>query len=197
MSTSPRALGLLCILLAGVIASWPIYGQSVQRIQLKVIKQINDYSCGIACVTTVLDYWDVNTQQQQILHRYPPQDTAQGYSLGQLKRIVQDHNLEGYALFSNLSFLRAQIRKERPVIVALVVPYNMYSLDWVRNVPVYGEIFEYLTQASTFSHFVVVHDVDREKVRVMDPLYGLKSLSKEAFETMWDKKHNAMLLVAA
>ena len=82
-------------------------------------------------------------------------------------------------------------------MVALVVPHNMYKLDIIRKMPVYGKIFEFLTQSATFTHFVVVTSVQKNRVKVMDPLHGLKKLPKESFQAMWDKKDNAMLLVAA
>lgn len=181
-----------CLLLAG-----GLHGSEQQQVELKVIKQINNYACGIACLTAVLDYWDVGTAQQRLLRLYPPQQSSRGYSLGRLKRIAQKYGLKGYALLADFHFLQEQIENGRPVIVGLVVPYNLYSLDFIRDIPVYGRVFDYLNRAATFSHFVVVCSVDDSHIRIMDPLYGLKTISRQAFQAMWDRKKNALLLVTA
>lgn len=190
------AAGCLLLLLWGL--SQQLYSQRASRtLELKVIEQIRDNACGLACLVSVLDYWDVDTKQRELLRLHPPDRGSKGYTLGRLKRIAQKKDLNGYALYTDLSFLRKQISKGRPVMVALLVPYNVYSLQIVREIPVYGEFFKFLTQATTYSHFVVVRSVRNKEIRVMDPLHGLKTLPRDAFRAMWDKMDNAALLVGA
>mgnify|MGYP000394373195 CR=1 FL=1 len=188
-----------CLIFLACALAWNLYGKkSSEQLSIKVIKQINNYSCGLACLVSILDYWDREAKQQKLLDYYPPNKDSKGYSLGSLKKIAKKkYKMNSYAMFSNFRFLRQQIEKGRPVMVALVVPHNMYKLDIIRKMPVYGKIFEFLTQSATFTHFVVVTSVQKNRVKVMDPLHGLKKLPKESFQAMWDKKDNAMLLVAA
>lgn len=199
MRRNPSAfvLGIGALLLFVSVPFQVASQKGTQTLELKAIRQIRGNACGLASLVSVLDYWDVDAKQRELIRRYPPDHGEDGYSLGRLKRIAQKKDLEGYALYSDLGFLREQIAKGRPVMVALLVPYNMYSLDIIRKIPVYGKIFSYLTQAATYSHFVVVRSVRDNKVRIMDPLHGLKTLPKPAFKAMWDKMDNAALLVAA
>jgi ABC-type bacteriocin/lantibiotic exporter with double-glycine peptidase domain len=192
------ALAVICLMLLGAgLSASAAYQDSRESLEVKSIRQLNGASCGLACLVSILDYWGVDIQQQDLLRSYPPDHGQDGYSLGRLKAIAQQYSLEGYALFSDLDFLRQQLDRGRPVLVALVVPYNLYRQQIIRNIPIYGRIFRFLTQVPTFRHFVVVRGIGQEKVKIMDPMYGLKTLPREAFQAMWDKQKNAMLLVAA
>ncbi|MFO7875688.1 MAG: cysteine peptidase family C39 domain-containing protein [Desulfovermiculus sp.] len=174
-----------------------LHGSQTQPIKLKIIKQNNNYSCGLACLVAVLDYWDVNTSQERLLRLHPPQNGSTGYSLGRLKEIAQKYGLNAYTLFADFEFIHRQLEKGRPLIVSLEVPHNLYNLEFIRDILVYGRVFDYLTRMDTFSHYVVVCGVDGPHIQIMDPLYGLKTISRQAFQAMWDRKKNALLLVTA
>ena len=76
--------------------------------------------------------------------------------------------------------------------------YNHYVFNFMRKIPIYGRFFEYVTErfVPKFSHFVTVFAVSRTTIWVMDPLFGIKAIPRDEFETMWAAKKRAMLLVA-
>jgi len=162
------------------------------------VAQHNDYSCGLACLVSVLAYWDDPVSQAELLRRSPPENTKTGYRVDELKDIATGRNKLAYALTGGTEFLELQIMNGRPIIVPLEMEYNHYMFNFMRKIPLYGRFFEYVTErfVPKFSHFVTVFAVSRATIWVMDPLFGVKAIPRDEFEPMWAAKKRAMLLVA-
>ena len=162
------------------------------------VAQHNYYSCGLACLVSVLAYWNDPVSQAELLRHSPPESTETGYRVGELKAIAKSRNKLAYALTAQTEFLEQQILNGRPVIVPLEMEYNHYVFNFMRKIPIYGRFFEYVTErfVPKFSHFVTVFAVSRTTIWVMDPLFGIKAIPRAAVETMWAAQKRAMLLVA-
>lgn len=163
------------------------------------VAQHNGYSCGLACLVSVLAYWNDPVSQEELLRHSPPENTKTGYRVGELKDIATGRKKLAYAMTAQTGFLEQQILNGRPVIVPLEMEYNHYLFNFMRSIPVYGRFFEYVTErfVPKFSHFVTVFAVSRTTIWVMDPLFGIKAIPKGEFESMWAAKKRAMLQVAA
>ena len=167
-------------------------------VQVAFVAQHNDYTCGLACLVCVLAYWNDPVSQTELMQQSPPESTKTGYRVGELKDIAKSRDKLAYALTAQTQFLEEQILNGRPVIVPLEIEYNHYVFNFMRKIPVYGRFFEYITErfVPKFSHFVTVFAVSRTTIWVMDPLFGIKGIPRDEFESMWAAKKRAMLLVA-
>ncbi len=200
--------GLLVLALTGCLpASTNNIGQlaatglleKADYITLPYEEQSTEYSCGLACLVGVLNYWKTPVSQGRLLDQSPPQNTRTGYSVGELRTIAKSSNMQAFSLVGNTAFLEEQVKNGRPIIVPLEMPYNRYRFNFIHSIPLYGRFFAYVSErfAPSFSHFVTVFAVSPQTVWVMDPLFGAKPIPKKEFITMWEAKKNAMLLVAA
>jgi ABC-type bacteriocin/lantibiotic exporter with double-glycine peptidase domain len=136
--------------------------------------------CGAASLAMIMTYWamqqnktpgsenDVAVIQREL---YSARD--HGISAEKMKRYLQDHGFQVFALNGSWNDLEAQIRKGRPLIVALK-PGGQRDL-----------------------HYVVVDGIDSIHgiVTVNDPAER-KLLTREraGFEKEWSATHNWMLL---
>ncbi len=136
--------------------------------------------CGAASIAMVMQYWtaqqgstpgaagDVAAIQRQL---YSPAD--HGIAAERVGEYFRAHGFQAFALNGNWSDLEEQLRKGRPLIVALK-PRGQREL-----------------------HFVVVDGIDAERgmVTVNDPAER-KLLTREraGFEREWSATHNWMLL---
>ena len=181
----------------GHLAATGLLGEATY-VTIAYVAQHTDYSCGLACLVSVLAYWDDPVSQPELLRRNPPENVKTGYRVGELKDIALSRNKLAFALTADTNFLEQQIRNGRPVIVPLEMEYNHYLFNFMRTIPVYGRFFEYVTErfVPKFSHFVTVFAASSRTIWVMDPLFGVKAIPRGEFESMWAAKKRAMLLVA-
>ncbi len=191
----PVAVALfLCLVLTVTVKANRNEPQELS-LKIKPVKQITDYSCGLAGLCCILNYWQVKNNREKLLHKYPPIQSEYGYSLGQLKQIAHRKGLKAFALHGSFGLLKRQLSKERPVLVAMEVPYNLYKLQRAKKIPLLGKLLK-MVSGYTFSHFMVVYGVNGQEIKVMDPRYGLQTIPRKNFLDMWEKMNQAMLLVA-
>lgn len=136
--------------------------------------------CGLACLTSVLNAWDVNVSQESILKEHPPADLKKGYSLGELRKISEDFELKAYCLEGDSDFLKKHLKAGRPVVIALGE----------------GASDEEGEDTKAPYHSVVVCGFGQDCFLVMDPNLGFLLLKKERLLTTWKQAGNAALLVA-
>lgn len=162
------------------------------------VAQENEYSCGLACLVSVLAYWKDPVSQRELLRQTPPESKSTGYNVGELKAIAAGRNKQAFALTATPAFLEQQLGKGRPPIVTLEMEYNHYLFNFMRKIPIYGRFFTYMTDrfVPKFSHFVTVFAISKKTIWVMDPIFGVKPIPREEFTDMWDAKKRAMLLLA-
>jgi ABC-type bacteriocin/lantibiotic exporter with double-glycine peptidase domain len=136
--------------------------------------------CGAASISMVMEYWaaqrgaapgeasDVASIQR---HLYSPQE--HGIAAEQMGQYLREHGFKAFALSGKWTDLDEQLRKGRPLIVALK-PRGQSEL-----------------------HYVVVDGLDAERgmVTLNDPAER-KLLTREraGFEKEWSATHNWMLL---
>lgn len=168
-------------------------------IPLPVEEQLTLFSCGLACLVSVMNYWGVNVQQQHLLDRYPPEHGSRGYSMGELKKIASDHNAKAYNLQGGYTFLKQQIAKGRPLITPLLIPYGEFEFTAIRKIPGAGRLFSGLSRrfSGAYSHFVAVSAIGNGRVLFMNPMYGLQEVEESGFVDMWKQKKQSILFVTS
>ncbi|MBN1359681.1 MAG: C39 family peptidase [Sedimentisphaerales bacterium] len=164
---------------------------------IEVVRQGRHYTCGPACLSSVLAYWDIDISEQQIIQKYPSPE-RRAYLLLALRSIAEAEGLKAYVIAMDTesrSAIEEQIAKGRPVICAVRVPRDLHFFD---GVPILGATCRALAWALSprKDHFVVVAGLKPHKVLIMDPAYGFAALSWRRFEAAWSQMKHACLLVS-
>lgn len=164
---------------------------------VEVVKQSRHYTCGPACLSSVLAYWDIDISEEQIVQKYPTQE-HRPYLLLQLRSIAEAEGLKAYVISMDTqsrSKVEEQIAKGRPLICAVRLPGGLH---FFHGVPILGATWRTLTWAfyPRKDHFVVVAGSAPQKVLVMDPTHGFAALSWRRFEGAWSQMKHACLLVS-
>ncbi len=161
---------------------------------VEVVKQSRHYTCGPACLSSVLAYWDIDNSEEQIIQKYPSQE-HRPYSLLGLRSIAEAEGLKAYVISMDRSTVEEQIAKGRPLICAVRLPGGLH---FFHGVPILGTTCRTLAWALNprKDHFVVVAGSEPQKVLVMDPTHGFAALSWRRFEGAWSQMKHACLLVS-
>lgn len=164
---------------------------------VEVVRQSGNYTCGPACLSSVLAYWDVPVAESQILQKYPTQQPRR-YLLVELQTIAEAEGLKAYVISMDTEPRREveqQISKGRPLICAVRPPSGLYLLD---GVPILGAACRALAGALSprRDHFVVVAGLKPGKVLIMDPVHGFAAVPWHRFEAAWSRMQYACLLVS-
>ncbi len=158
-------------------------------IPLRFEEQVTVFSCGLACLVSVMEYWGTLQKQYDLLDAHPPRNERTGYSMGELKTIAEGQSARAYCLQGEYGFVKQQIAKRRPLIMPLLIPYNEFGFSIGRRL---GRRL-----VGSYSHFVAVCAIANGKVLLMNPLQGLHVVEESRFVDMWEKKQRSMLLVTA
>jgi hypothetical protein len=164
---------------------------------VEAVGQSGRYTCGPACLSSVLAYWDVEISEEQIVRTYPRPE-PRPYFLLELRSIAEAEGLKAYVISldaQSRSEVEGQIGKGRPLLCAVRLPLSPYPLD---GVPILGPACRALAWALSprKDHFVVVAGLKPQKVLVMDPAHGFAALSWRRFERAWSQMKHACLLVS-
>ncbi|MCF8107569.1 MAG: hypothetical protein K9J81_01100 [Desulfohalobiaceae bacterium] len=182
---------VLCVTITPLV--WCTQGIPVS-LKLRFTRQQTGSSCGLAGLSSIMDYWGVRNDPGRLLQQHPAR-SSKGYSLGELKRIATEKGFSAFAMKGSFGFLKQQLVKERPLLVAMEVPYNLYTVQKIRRIPLLGKLFGLSAEVQSFSHFMVVRGINKTDIQLMDPMYGLRSLPRQRFLEMWSKMDKALLLV--
>lgn len=148
-------------------------------------KQAGKYDCGIASLVSVLDYWDIEAEQSVLSRTYPSNDENEGYSIRELREIALSSGAQAFVLQGDKDFLKEQLLLGRPIIV----PVYMVT-GWTVNIlgsNIYG---------GTYNHYVVVIGFSGDKVTVVDPDKGYRTIPERDFFKMWEVNERMSLLIA-
>jgi len=161
--------------------------------KLDASRQSIDNSCGVACLSSVLNYWNIESSEDYLLRKYAKES---GYSILELSKISEDEGLRSYSLSmyeSPKKQLDEQLSKGRPVICATMLPYALNSLD---GIPLFGSTYRNLTWmlGHRRNHYVVVFGWNYKNYLVMDPSFGIISLDKKKFYKCWKDGGYCVLL---
>lgn len=162
-----------------------------------VARQSRDYTCGPACLSSVLTYWDVEIPEERILAKYPTQK-RRPYLLVELRAIAEAEGLKAYIISMDTApraKVEEQISKGRPLICAMRPPHGLYLFD---GVPVLGAACNALawTLGPRKNHFVVIAGWRPGEVLIMDPTHGFAAVPWRRFEAAWSQRKHACLLVS-
>jgi predicted double-glycine peptidase len=165
--------------------------------EVEVVRQSGYYTCGPACLSSVLAYWDIDVSEEHILRKYPTQNHGP-YPLLALQTIAEAEGLKAYVISmetQSRSAVEEQIAKGRPLICAVRLPRGLH---FFHGVPILGDTCRTLAWAlyPRKDHFVVVAGLEAERVLVMDPSHGFASLAWRRFEGAWSQMKHACLLVS-
>lgn len=164
---------------------------------VEVARQSRNYTCGPACLSSVLTYWDVEIPEERILEKYPTPE-PRPYLLLELQAIAEAEGLKAYVIAMDTEPRRKvqeQISKGRPLICAVRPPHGLYTFD---GVPVLGPVCNALAWALNprKDHFVVIVGLRPGQVLIMDPAHGFAAIPWPQFETAWSQMKHACLLVS-
>ncbi len=170
--------------------------------EVEAVKQTAQKSCGPACLSCVLKYWEKPVSEPDLVAKYPAIGEL-GWSLAQLQRMAQAEGLLAFAVAMNKggrgveAEVSSHLAKGRPVIAALYVPQGRY---FGRALPVIetldrrsfhpfgaGEMWKH--------HYVVICGEKDGEYLVMDPAYGgIAPVQKGQLLNFWAGEKYAALL---
>lgn len=162
-----------------------------------VARQSRNDTCGPACLSSVLTYWDIELAEERILEEHPTPE-PRPYLLLELQAIAQAGGLKAYVVSMDdepRTQVREQIAKGRPLICAVRPPHGRYLFD---AVPLLGAAWRAWAWALNprQDHFVVVTGFDARRVLIMDPAHGFAAVPWGRFEAAWSRMKHACLLVS-
>ncbi|MBN2128753.1 MAG: C39 family peptidase [Sedimentisphaerales bacterium] len=168
-----------------------------QYCAVEVVRQSRHYTCGPACLSSVLAYWDVDISEAQIVRKYPSRERRPYFLLG-LRAIAEAEERKAYVISMDTqsrSEVEEQISKGRPLICAVRLPRSLHLFD---GVPILVATCQALAWAlePRKDHFVVVVGLKPQEVLVMDPAHGFAALPWRRFEGAWSRMKHACLLVS-
>lgn len=162
------------------------------------VSQTSRTDCGVAALTAVMSYYSgLVHAHQNLLDTYPPA-SSRGYSLGELRTIAHSQGFAAFVVPGDTAFLRRQLDRQRPLIVALQVDGASPPVPGIATLS--ARLLEPLLNRAietSYDHYVVVAGLDEQQgeVIVVDPARGPVVIDLEAFSTAWQKMNNATLLL--
>ena len=170
---------------------------------LDSVRQPSAKSCGIAALTAVMNYWDIEGEVGALEKKYPA-DSDNGYPLLQLRRIATKEGLIAFALTMKerpLDQISEQLENGRPIITPVLLPRGRY---FGRDFPVVGRLDattvnpdKQLVGGTHKHHYVVVFGQSDDKLLLMDPAYGIVQVPKSEFTHYWAEEKYAALLCSS
>jgi predicted double-glycine peptidase len=165
--------------------------------EMTVVKQSRSESCASASLTALLNYWGVETTEQQLLEEFGP-PPPNGFSIAQLLVIARSKGLQAFAFSMTprpLEKLTEQIQKGRPIICLVRIPAALYLGD---EIPLFGSTYRELSWVigPRRNHFVVVFGIKDDSFLVMDPAVGFTTFSRNHLANAWGKQKNLAILCA-
>lgn len=163
-----------------------------------VTRQSSQYSCGPACLVTILKYWEKDVSEDYLVDTYPNSEEG-GYKLTELKEMAESEGLNAFALAmlsDSKEALKEHILSGRPLVCAMRLPRYLFLLD---RIPLVKHNYRAMTWSvgTRKNHFVVVFGLSKKRVLIMDPASGFRVVSWKRFEQAWSKMNYATLLVSS
>lgn len=170
--------------------------------EVKAVRQTAQKTCGLACLSCVLDYWERPVPEPELRRRHPLAGEGAGYSLKHLQAIATQEGLAAFAVDmsaggrSPARELSTHLAKGRPVIVALHCPQGRY---FGRPLPLI-ETLDRRTlrlpgaEPAFKHHYVVVLGETADTYLVMDPAYGIGEVQKQPLLDWWRAEKYAALI---
>lgn len=165
--------------------------------EMTAVRQSHSKSCGSASLTAMLNYWQIETTERQLLEEFgkPPKE---GFSMAHLLAIAKSRDIQAYAFSMTplpLEKLTEQIQKGRPVICIVRMPQALYIGC---DVPLFSTVYRRLSWmlGPRKNHFVVVFGFKDEQFLLMDPAFGFTTFSSNQLADAWGRQKNLAILLA-
>ena len=158
---------------------------------IETVRQPSDNAAGIAALTAVMQYWDLEVEVDELAEKYPPSDAGEGYSLLQLRRIATKEDMMAFALTMKdrpLDQISEQLENGRPVLVPVLLPSGGYLSR---------ETSSESAADDSRRHYVVIFGQSGQKFLLMDPARGIVKVNKADLLNYWSAEKNAALLCSS
>jgi ABC-type bacteriocin/lantibiotic exporter with double-glycine peptidase domain len=138
--------------------------------------QETDYSCAPACLLMVLNALGVSRTEAEI--RQDSKCTPEGTEPDALVEAAKKYGFAGSIKKHRLSFnqLRKRLQHGHYPIVYLGVSLS--------------------TDSRSQKHSVVVFEIDRTGVHILDPIRGQLTIPKEVFEEQWEDMDRVTIVIS-
>lgn len=169
-------------------AQYGVPKQHFEYCELKPVSQEIDPTGGLSALTSVMRYWDAETDEAKLAKKYPPKPPGASYSIRKLRRIAIDEGFVAFALTMqerSLEQISEQLANGRPVIVNIELGPEGYP-DLGATAP-----------SAAQKRYAIIFGQSHDQFLVMDTGHGVVRIGKQAFETMWAKSHHAALICSA
>jgi ABC-type bacteriocin/lantibiotic exporter with double-glycine peptidase domain len=143
-----------------------------KKLKLRFHKQEKVYSCAVACLKMVLEYFGKNTEEMK------------------LRRICKTTELGTYAddVVSCARELGFRAEKAYLAVNELkkLTEANVFPIVYVNT---------YFLNRIFATHAVIVEDVTDEEILIIDPAEGRKTIALEIFMRIWDFCNNVAIVI--
>lgn len=187
-----------CVSTGGSAAWYEEHIEAETALAVPHVPQTSQTDCGVAALTGVMNYYQGPLHaHQSLLDTYPPA-SSRGYSLGELRDIAHSQGFAAFVVPGDAAFLRRQLDRQRPLIVALKVDGASPPIPGIAALS--ARLVEPLLNRAmdtSYDHYVVVAGLDEQQglVIVVDPARGPVVIDLDAFTAAWQEMNNATLLV--
>ncbi len=211
----PLALyGLIAIFIASMAACSSFRKSTTQKsfkkrygsyryCELTAVKQSSQFSCGVAALTSVLNYWKNEGQpeftEKNLVAQYPS-ISNEGYPILQLREMALKNGVAAFAVTLDENpwkQLTEHVDKGRPVITAVRLPRGRYFGKSIPLIETLDRRTVMTTGNEWKSHYVVVIGHSYKNVILMDPEYGIVHTDRDAFISFWRQEKYAALICSA
>lgn len=168
-------------------------------------------SCGAHALASVINYWrgPESVSGEAIYHETPPADAA-GYSMAELLALADANGLVASAVRLDDAAILRELEAGRPVLVPVRLPsiyvQNLALLP-IGDVPLVntagaaimyraGRVSEW-TRFGMVDHYLLVVGHEDERLVVMEPVQGLRTIQKSRLERYRRPFQNAAIVFSA
>jgi predicted double-glycine peptidase len=173
-------------------------------------QQTSRISCGAHALAWVINYWQgAGAASGDRIFAESPPSNGRGYSMAELSRLVQQRGLLASAVRLDRPGLVRELERGRPVLVPVEVPaiYVEGRALPGANRPVVGlaqgvfaqragAISEW-TGLGMVDHYVVVVGYDDDRIVVVEPVMGYRTISYARLARYREPFGNAALVISA
>jgi ATP-binding cassette subfamily B protein len=139
--------------------------------KLRLLKQERSFSCSVACLRMILDYYGIETSEEIL--RIKSKTKFYGTHPINLVECARFYGFTADIRFLNLDQLQAFLEQQIPIIA------NILKFD--------ADEF--------YLHSVVVYQMRQNKVYILDPEDGHVHLERSLFEQLWQKNEFLAIVI--
>jgi hypothetical protein len=174
-------------------------------------RQTEGPACGSHALASLIKYWrkDATGVDGSAIFRKEPPQSPSGYSMAELLTLAGRHGLLASAVRLDTKGVIAELDKGRPVLVPVRLPaiYVQQRTIPVGDVPLIGTARNFLmsrsgkvselTGMAMVSHYLMVIGYEKDKMVVLDPVMGYRTITADKLERYRKAFGNAAIVSAA